>query len=298
MVFLTASVALATLTALAQSDPESRVLAYIRDHLQAGQPLVVTQLYNDVFTTPEEHKALDKLYNAFFRIPLFVAQYQQKFGAPPTRKVIAEQFDLRTPEAAGVLIRVMETDPRVPRFFRRDEKTGEITAVDEKTILADPRFGKAAERQLSGWEGRAAPAFKLSRLEGGDVDSSTLRGKVVLLYVWFTGCPPCMKETPQLVTLARHVPSEQVAIVGANADRVLGLDYDDAVRRRYAEEHHIHFPLVHWTRESDAAFGNIAIYPTLFLMDPKGLVVRHWIGYVSGEEIRAAITKSLKAGPK
>jgi peroxiredoxin len=226
---------------------------------------------------------------------LFVAQYREKFGAPPRLKIIAEQFDLQTPEAAGVLVRVMEADPRLPRFFTRDAATGEITAVDEAKILADPRFGKAVERQISGWEGRPAPAFKLARLEGGDVDSSALRGKVILLYVWFTGCPPCMKETPELVTLGRDFSARRLAIVGANADRVLGLDYDDAVRRRYAGEHHVNFPLAHWTRESDAAFGNVTIYPTLFLIDPSGIILCHWIGFTRGAELRAAVAAGLKS---
>ncbi len=277
-----------------QSDAEGRVLQYLRDHLETGEPLVLTDLYNHVFTEPEERKALDKLYNAFFRIPLFVAQYGEKFGTPPSMKVIAEQFDLQTPEAADVLVRVMEGDPRVPRFFTRDPKTGEIASVDPQKILSDPRFAKGTTHQLAGWEGRAAPHFKLSRLEGGAVDSSELRGKAALLYIWFTGCPPCMKETPELVALA-HEFSRDLVIVGANADRLLGLDYDDAVRRRYAEENKISFLLVNWSQESDFAFGSVSIYPTLFLIDRNGVIVHHWIGFVSRDEIRAAIAKSGSA---
>jgi peroxiredoxin len=288
-----AAMALGLVRGLAQPDAETRVLQYIRDHLQAGEPLIVTRLYNEVFTQPEEHRALDKLYNAFFRIPLFVTQYQQKFGAPPSLKVIAEQFDLRSAEAADVLVRVMEADPRVPRFFTRDPKTGEITAVDQKKILDDPRFGKAVERQLGGWEGRPAPDFKLADWDGASVDSSALRGKVALLYIWFTGCPPCLKETPELVRLEADFSSRGLVIVGANADRLLGLGYDDAVRHRYAAELKINFPLAHWGRENDAAFGNITIFPTLFLIDRNGVIIQHWIGFVSRQELRAAIEKSL-----
>ncbi|HUU14031.1 MAG TPA: hypothetical protein VM182_10015 [Terriglobia bacterium] len=53
-------------TARAQADAESRVLEYLRGHVRPGQPLVVTDLYNNVFTKPEERKALNKLYGAFF----------------------------------------------------------------------------------------------------------------------------------------------------------------------------------------------------------------------------------------
>jgi len=290
------TVALLTLAApaRAQGNAEARVLQYIREHLQPGQPLIVTELYNKVFTQPDERQALGKLYNAFFRIPLFIAQYQEKLGRPPSLQVIAEQFDLKSPGAADVLLRVMETDPRVPRFLTRDPKSGEITRVDVEKIKNDERFGQALARQLGGWEGKPAPEFKLTRLEGGETALADLQGQVALLYVWFTGCPPCMKETPDLVKLYGEFSARGLQVVAANADRVLGLAYDDAARLRYVREHAIEFPVVHWTRESDQAYGSIAVYPALFLIDRKGLVSQHWIGYVEGGELRQAVLKALE----
>jgi peroxiredoxin len=279
---------------LASPDAETRVLDYIRTHIQPGQPLVVTDLYNRMFTQPDERQALNKLYNAFFRIPLFVANYQEKFGSPPTLAVVAEQFDLRSPGAADVLLRVMESDPRVPRFLIRDPRTGEITHVDVEKIKANPKFGQALTRQISGWEGNPAPDFTLPRLGSGELHMAELQGKVVLLEVWFTGCPPCMQETPALVSLDQELSSRGLAIVGANADRTLGLNYDDSVRQRYVKEHRIAYPIVHWTTEGDHAYGGISIFPTLFLIDRKGMVRGHWIGYVQIETLRQAITEVLK----
>lgn len=279
--------------ALPQPDAETRILQYIREHLRPGEPLVVTELYNNVFTRPDERQALDKLYNAFFRIPLFVAQYQEKFGSPPTLKTISEQFDLRAPGAAEVLLRVMESDPRVPHFLARDPKTGEIIHVDIEEIRNDARFGQVLQRQLAGWEGKAAPELELRGIKGDTVSLEQLKGKVVLLYVWFTGCPPCMKETPDLVSLYHELSARGFGIVGANADRFLGLGYDDEMRLRYIRERKIEFPIVHWTRESDKAYGGISIYPALFLIDRKGMVSHHWIGYVPSSELRRAIEAGL-----
>ena len=154
---LLASLLAGTVPALASSDAEARVLDYIRTHLQPGQPLMVTDLYNRVFTQPDERQALNKLYKAFFRIPLFVANYQEKFQAPPSLAVISGQFDLNSAADADVLLRVMESDPRVPKFLTRDPKTGEITHVDVERIKADPKFGQAFARQIGGWEGNPAP---------------------------------------------------------------------------------------------------------------------------------------------
>ncbi len=275
--------------ARASDDAEARVLEYVRTHLQPGQPLRVTDLYNRVFTQPDERQALNKLYNAFFRIPLFVANYQEKFKSPPTLAIIAEQFDLRSPVAADVLLRVMESDPRVPQFLTRDPKTGEITHVNVERIKADPKFGQALARQIGGWQGNPAPNATLPRLGGGDLRIADFDGKVLLLEVWFTGCPPCMQEAPALASLDRDLSARGLVIVGANADRILGLAYDDSVRQRYIQEHHITYPIANWTSEGDHAYGGISIFPTLFLMDRKGIIRDHWIGYVQLETLRKAI---------
>lgn len=276
------------------ADAETRVIDYLRGHIRPGEPLVVSELYNTVFTKPEERQALNKLYNAFFRIPLFLAQYQEKYGSPPSLRTIAQQFDLHNSGSADVLLLVMESDPRVPRFLTRDGKTGEIAHVDVEIIRSDPRFGQSVDRQLGGWEGKTAPNFNLAGLDGRTIDSASLSGKVVLLYIWFTGCPPCMKESPKLVALQQEYSSRGFTVVGANADKLLGLGYDNAVRQRYIKEQKINFPVVDWTKESDAAYGKISIFPTLFLTDGKGMIVHHWVGYVAPEELRKYLSNVLK----
>ena len=268
---------------LAQGNPQAKILNYIRNHIKAGQPVRVTELYNTVFTSPEDHAALNKLYKDFFRIPMFVVQYQQRFSSPPSLKTIAGQFALKTPEEADTLLRVMETDPRVPKFITRNPKTGEITKVDVEMIRNDPRFAQGAAYELGGWVGRTAPAFDLVGAGDKRLSSSGLNGKVALLYVWFTGCPPCMKETPALVKNDLEYRKKGLITVAANADEMLGLAYDDELRKKYMDEKHITFPVVRWTKESDAAYGNISIFPTLFLIGPDGTITNHWVGYTNAE---------------
>lgn len=291
--FLIFSPAATATAAETKPDAETRVLGYIRDHLRPGEPLLVTELYNQVFTQPDERRALNRLYNAFFRLPLFATQYQAKFGHPPSLSTLAEQFSLKSTRDADTLLRVMEADPRVPEFLIRDPESGEITRVDTERILKDARFSKVVERQLGGMEGETGPTFLLPGLGQPAVSSEGLRGKTVLLYVWFTGCPPCMKETPELVALQRDFAARNFTVAGANADRLLGLAYDDAAHQRYLQEQKIDFPVGEWTRESDGAFGSIAIFPTLFLLDAKGIILHHWVGYTSSEEIRKVLATAL-----
>ncbi len=276
---------------------ERRVLDYVRQNTVPGRPLIVTDLYNHVFTHTEERRALDKLYRAFFRIPLFVVQYQAKFGTPPPLEKIAEQFDLKTPGDADTLLRVMESDPRVPRFIERDAATGEITRVDSEMVRADRRFARAAETHLSSWEGVPAPDFALPGLDGPSITLADLQGRTLLLYVWFTGCPPCMKQTPLLVEVGRRLGARGLVIVAANADKLFGLGHSDEARRKYKAEQQADFPFADWTQEADTAFGSVSIFPTLFLIDSRGVIVQNWVGFTDQATLQSAIEAAL-APPK
>jgi len=124
------------------ADPETRIVAYLQQHVTPGQPVLVTDLYNNVFTTPEDRQALQRMYDAFFKIPAFCVDYSMKNGKPPTLKQISDQFQLKVPSEVEVLFRTMEADPRMPRFIERDRSTGEITRIDADRIAADEKFGK------------------------------------------------------------------------------------------------------------------------------------------------------------
>ena len=78
---------------------EARVVEYLKAHVKPGQPVVVSELYNTVFTAPEERAALNRLFNTFFKMPLYLAQHVAAAGKPPTLAEISEQFHFEVPGA-------------------------------------------------------------------------------------------------------------------------------------------------------------------------------------------------------
>src|SRR5579883_490551 len=137
---------------LQASPVETRIVEYLKANVTPGKPVVVSDLYNNVFKTPEEQKALEHLYNTFFKIPMFIVQYNAGSKRIPTLNEISEQFNFKVPGEADVILRVMESDPRVPKFIERDPKTGEITKVDIDKIKASPQFSRVLDRTIAGWE--------------------------------------------------------------------------------------------------------------------------------------------------
>src|SRR5207247_8215820 len=59
---------------VATGDPETRIIGYLKKNVRPGQSVLVTDLYNNVFTSNEEREALQRLYDAFFKIPATAAQ--------------------------------------------------------------------------------------------------------------------------------------------------------------------------------------------------------------------------------
>ena len=284
----------ATLAAPPPQDAEARVVEYLEANVKPGQPVVVSDLYNTVFTGPEERAVLNRLFNTFFKMPLYLAQHVTATGKPPTLREISEQFRFEVPGEADVLLRIMESDPRVPRFVTRNPATGEITKVDVDAILAHPRFGKALERTITGWEGRPAPGFATTTYDGQPLTSESLAGKPHVLYFWFTGCPPCVRTAPLLVELEREFAPRGLVVVGLNADRVLELPYSDEERRAYAKKQGLSFTLAHMTPQVQEAHGAVSVFPTLFFVDRKGTVVRQLVNFQDEATLERACRVALQ----
>jgi len=280
-------------TLLQQADPETRIVNYLKANVRPGQAVTVADLTR-VFKTPEEQAALSRLFNTFFKVPITVAQIYSKTKKIPTLRELSDQFQFRVPGEMDVVLRVMEADPRVPKFMTRDPRTGEITSVDVAAIKADPNFGRTIERSIAGWEGRAAPGFAIKSFSGSDLSSGTLKGQPHLIYFWFTNCPPCVQTTPLLVALNAKYAAQGFKMVGANADHVLELPYTDAVRAEYLKKQGVTFLEGHLTPQMQLDYGGISVFPTMFFVNRKGVIVKQMVSFQDKATLEAAIQAALK----
>jgi thiol-disulfide isomerase/thioredoxin len=278
----------------APSAAEVKIVEYLKVNVKPGQRVVVSELYNNVFTAPEERTALNRLFNTFFKIPLFVAQHQQGTGKPPSLKEISEQFSFEVPGQTDVMLRIMESDPRVPKFLQRNAETGEIEKVDVDAVFKSSRFGKALERTITGWEGKPAPPFSLKSYDGADVTLTALSGKPLLVYFWFTNCPPCLKTGPLLVELHKAYAPKGFEIVAVNADQVLEVGATDADRAAYAKKLGASWKLTHMTPAMQEAYGNVSVFPTLFFVDKKGTIVKHLVNFHEKAVLEPAVKLALE----
>lgn len=81
-----------------------------------------------------------------------------------------------------------------------------------------------------------APSIRGESLDGRPLALSTFRGKVVVVNVWASWCPPCRAESPTLVKVATGTAPKGVVFVGLNVK-----DARDAARR-FEQVHGVPYP--------------------------------------------------------
>lgn len=81
-----------------------------------------------------------------------------------------------------------------------------------------PPPAKSVEVQATAEEKTPAPAFNLISLDGKKFELASLRGKIVVLNLWFTGCPPCLTEIPKLNELVEEFSNGDVVFIAPTLD--------------------------------------------------------------------------------
>jgi cytochrome c biogenesis protein CcmG/thiol:disulfide interchange protein DsbE len=125
-----------------------------------------------------------------------------------------------------------------------------------------------------------APEFRRATLDGPTLETTTLRGKVVVVDFFAEHCAPCVRSLPALEALHKSMPD--VAI--------LGVSEDDEVSgaRRMVQRHGLSFPVIHDEGHVLAGRYRVTEMPATFVVDARGVV--RWRGTTeSADDVRAVV---------
>jgi peroxiredoxin len=147
-----------------------------------------------------------------------------------------------------------------------------------------------AEPETSVKIGEEAPDFSLKLYRGTEeLSLRELRGKVVLLNIWASWCPPCRAELPALVSLQNDYKDRGFEIVGV------------IMQSKEAETDAIiaEFGIGYSNVEGDMALAktwSVSGYPTTYIIDTGGIVRQRYEGARSRSTFERDIVRYL--GPE
>jgi thiol-disulfide isomerase/thioredoxin len=134
--------------------------------------------------------------------------------------------------------------------------------------------------------GSRLPDFSVKDLEGREISSADLRGKVVLIDFWATWCQPCKREMPGYQKLADLYGRRGFVVIGLKFDTMM--DMEDPVL--FAKKIGARYQLAVAADDLKQKFGGVEGLPTTMLYDRQGTLRKKVIGF----EYTSVIESELK----
>jgi cytochrome c biogenesis protein CcmG, thiol:disulfide interchange protein DsbE len=123
--------------------------------------------------------------------------------------------------------------------------------------------------------GSDAPDFHAKVLGSNQVRSmADYKGKVVLLNVWATWCPPCKAELPSLEELYKEYGPKGLKLVAVSIDDYVS---EDSIRS-FAKSYGLTFDILHDSTHAIERIYQTTGYPETFVIGPEGTIRKKWIG--------------------
>ena len=134
----------------------------------------------------------------------------------------------------------------------------------------------------------AVTPFSVTSLDGEKFELASLRGKVVVLNFWFTGCEPCVAEMPKLNDLVDKFKDKGVVFIAPTWD-------NEATLQTFLKEHPFKYHVV--PNAMKLAIGSAndgaghVVFPTHIVIDRDGKIDAKINGSQKLEDLSKAIER-------
>lgn len=160
--------------------------------------------------------------------------------------------------------------------FKKAIETGKV--AEKEHIAKEAKEAADKTKEALGKAPLFPFDFEVKTLDGKTLKLSDLKGKVVIVDVWGTWCPPCRAEIPHFVKLYETYKDKGLEIVG------LAVEGDNpdptGTVKSFAEKNGIKYPLACIEESSEIlkAIPEFGAFPTTIFVDREGKVRMKEVG--------------------
>lgn len=132
----------------------------------------------------------------------------------------------------------------------------------------------AASLGLSGCSSNQMPDSRFVLLDGSNITSADLKGKVALVNFWATTCVSCVQEMPALIQTYQKYHTRGFETVA------VAMHYDPPQWvLNFATSRHLPFKVaLDNTGALAQSWGDVKLTPTTFLVNRQGNIVKRFVG--------------------
>lgn len=200
-------------------------------------------------------------------------------------------------------------DPKIADAMKRNQAKKDAADAEQKKQADamrkqfDEQAMKELPKALEQLKDPKGPgfdfSFDLKTLDGKPIKSKDFAGKVVIVDIWGTWCPPCRLEIPNFVSLVERHKSDAFAMIGLNdEDRKQNADAaaSAAKVKAFAAQNGINYTLGLIDTKTIKQVPNFQGYPTTLIIDRSGKVRMVEVGYKPADYMDAIVKALLAEG--
>ena len=131
-----------------------------------------------------------------------------------------------------------------------------------------------------------APLFDTPDISGQPLRLADQKGKVVLISLWATWCPPCRAEMPKLDHLYRERQQQGLVVFGLSAE-------DADTQQKYVQQVPVSYPLLTLQGNVPDFYRDVVRLPSFILIDRAGRLQVAPAGDQPFEKVQAAVDALL-----
>jgi peroxiredoxin/outer membrane lipoprotein-sorting protein len=163
----------------------------------------------------------------------------------------------------------------------------DVNPEESEFVFAPPSKAKKVQAlripgERVSLRGKTAADFTLKALEGSPLRLSDLRGKIVVIDFWATWCAPCREELPVLEELHKELGERGVVILGIT-------DEDAGTIKSFLKKHPCSFTVLMDSKDQAHKLYATRAIPTILVINRAGVVVAHFVGTQSKDELVQAL---------